>query len=258
MTDGRAFEALTRIGFAARGLVYALIGYLALRSGRDEDPSGIFEYLESGAGRALLAGMAAGFFAYALWRLLDAWIDPEGRGTQPKGLGVRIARAGSGLVYLGLGAAAALHALGSDEGSGGRSSGEQGAAAALDLPGGSLLIYAAAALLAAIGIAQFRKAWSLKFMRHLDCGSEVRRWLCWLGRAGFAARGAIFLMTALLFWRSARAGSSREAGGIADALGSLPTGLHAAVAAGLILFGLFSLAEARWRRIDRRVTETVG
>jgi hypothetical protein len=257
VADGRAFETLTRIGFAARGLVYGLIGYLALRSGRTEDPNGVFEYLESGAGTALLAAMAVGFFAYALWRLLDAWVDPEGKGGKPSGLGARIARAGSGLVHLGFGGAAALHAFGRG-GGGGRSSGEQGAQAALTLPGGHILLFAAAALFLGIGIAQLRKAWSLSFMRHLAGSGEARPWLCWLGRAGYATRGAVFTVIAYLFWRAARDESSREAGGIADALQSLPTALQTAVAAGLILFGLFSLAEGWYRRIDGRVTEKVS
>jgi hypothetical protein len=66
----KAFEAVTRLGFAARGLMYGAIGWLAFRSGRTEDASGVLAYLASGAGAAVVAVMAVGFFSYAAWRLL--------------------------------------------------------------------------------------------------------------------------------------------------------------------------------------------
>jgi len=251
-----AFEALTRIGFAARGLVYGLIGWVALRSGRNEDPGGIFDSLEGGGGKLLLAVMALGFFFYAVWRLLDAWIDPEGRGDDAKGVGVRIAGAGIALIYLGFAGAAALHVIDSSSGDGGNT-GEEGARTALGLPGGSVLLYAVAAAFLWAAVAQFAKAWTLNFMRHLKCSGPTSRWVCWLGRAGYATRGAIFLVTAWLFFGAARHHSAREAGGLADALSSMPAALQTAVACGLILFGLFSLAEARFRKIDSRLSDAV-
>jgi hypothetical protein len=253
---GRAFEILTRIGFAGRGLVYGLIGWLALRSGRTEDPGGIFEHLESGGGRAVLAAMALGFLFYAGWRLLDAWIDPEGRGDDAKGIGARLAGAGAGLIYLGFAGAAALHVFGGGGGGGG-SSGEEGARAALSLPGGSALLFAAAAVFVGVAVAQFGKAWTANFARHLQVGGTSADWICWLGRAGYATRGAIFLFVASLFWRAAREEKASEAGGLAEALQSMPPAIESAVAFGLILFGLFSLAEARYRRIDRRLADAV-
>ena len=105
------FEAVTRLGFAARGSMYAAIGYLALRSGRTEDAGGVMDYLATGAGGFLVAAMAAGFLSYGAWRLLEAWIDSEGRGTDSKAIGARLAGAGSGLVHLGLGVVAVLAAL---------------------------------------------------------------------------------------------------------------------------------------------------
>jgi len=250
------FEALTRIGFAARGLVYGLIGWLTLRSGRTEDPGGIFDYLDSGGGKALLAAMALGFLFYAAWRLLDAWVDPEGRGSDAKGMAERIAGAASGLIHLGFAVAAALHVVG-DSGGGGGSSGREGAQRALDLPGGSAILYAVAVLLVAVAIAQLLKAWKLEFMRRLDVGGPPRRWVCWLGRIGYATRGAIFLVTAMLFFRAGREHKASEAGGLAEALESMPPTLQTAVAIGLVLFGLYSLAEARYRRIDGSLANAV-
>lgn len=246
--DVKPFEAITRLGFAARALMYGSIGWLAFRSGRTEDASGVLSYLAGGTGAVLVAIMAVGFFAYAAWRLLEAWLDTEGRGREWKGIGIRLAGAGSGLVHLGFGVAAILAALHIRRGGGGDAP-ETGTDMALSLPGGDLLVYIGAAILAGVAVQQFRKAWTLKFMRHLDCSPAAHGWICWLGRAGYSARGAVFLTMAWLLVRAARAHSSAPAGGIDDALGALPHDAQLAVAIGVVLFGLFSLTEARYRRM---------
>jgi hypothetical protein len=243
-----AFEAVTRLGFAARAMLYGAIGWLAFRSGRTEDAGGVLTYLATGAGSILVAIMAAGFFSYAAWRLLEAWLDSEGRGSDAKGIGIRLAGAGSGFIHLGFGVAAVLAALHARRGGGGDAP-ETGTAMALSLPGGEWLVYVGAAILAGVGVQQFRKAWTLKFMRHLSCTQAAHRWICWLGRTGYAARGAVFLTMAWLLVRAGRAHSPAAAGGIDDALGALPRSAQLAMAAGIFLFGLFSLTEARYRKM---------
>lgn len=248
----RKFEAATRIGFLARAVMYVMIGYLALRTGRTEDGSGIIEYLDSGGGRILLAAMAAGFLGYGVWRLLDAWCDSSAHGGDAKGLAVRVGGAVSGLVHVGLGCLALVHAAGLTNGSGGGSgASEQGAATALSLPGGWIALLLAAAALLATGLFQIGKAWKLGFLRTLSPPPGARRWVVWLGRAGYLARGIVFSIIAWSFWRAAMAERSEQAGGVAEALASLPSIPQMLVAAGLLLFGLFSLVEARYRRIPR-------
>ena len=244
-----SFEAVTRLGFAARGLMYGAIGWLAFRSGRTENPGGILLYLATGPGAVLVAIMAAGFFSYAAWRFCEAWLDREQHGSDAKGIAVRLAGAGSGLIHLGFGAAAILAAVHARRAGGGGHAQQTGTAIALSIPGGVVLVYLGAAILAGVGLHQFRKAWTAKFMRRLDGSGVARGWICWLGRAGYAARGAVFLTMAWLLVHAAQARSPAEAGGIDAALGSLPRLAQIAVAAGIVLFGLFSLAEARFRRI---------
>lgn len=247
MSGATMFRIITRLGFAARGLMYALIGYLALRSGRTEDPGGILAYLSSAAGRPLVAAMAVGFVAYGAWRLLEAWVDSEDHGSDWKGLGARMAGVGSGLIHFGFGIMAIRLAVGA-HGGGGDSS-KTAAATALHLPGGDLLLYFAAAFLAGVGVAQLRKAWRLKFLRHLETRAAAQAWIAWLGRLGYLTRGVIFAVTGWLFLHAAQAHNAAAAGGIDEALGSLPRPVQIAVGAGLVLFGLFSLVEARFRRI---------
>lgn len=250
----KAFESMTRVGFAARGIMYGLIGYLALRTGRTEDGAGTLDYLAGGSGRLLVAVMALGFFAYGLWRLVEAWLDSSGYGSEPKGLAIRAGGAISGVVHLSLGGAALMLAI-RGAGSGGSSTRES-AATALGLPGGELILLLVAAGLLIAGVQQVLKAWKLDFLRHLALRAAESRRVRWLGRAGFAARGIVFLMMAWFFGQAALSGSSAEAGGIGEALSSLPATLRTAVAAGLLLFGLFSLVEARFRQIrDPRVLD---
>jgi hypothetical protein len=247
------FELLTRTGFAARGILYGLIGWLALKSGRTEDGGGVLAWLDSGGGRLLLAVMGIGFLFYAAWRLGEAWLDTSGHGSDAKGLAVRSGGAVSGLVHLGFGVTALLHAIGDDKGGSGGDSAQQGAETALGLPGGWLMLILVAAALAATGLFQIARAWKAGFMHSLAPPPAARQAVCWLGRAGYLARGIVFLVMALLLFRAGMEERSSEAGGIGQALDSLPSSLQMAVAAGFLLFGLFSLAEARYRRIDSRI-----
>jgi len=245
----RGFLTLTRIGFAARGVMYLLVAWMALRLGRAEDAGGALAYLASGRGKLLLAAMAAGFLAYALWRLADAAFDLEGRGDEPKALGVRAVAAGSGLVHLGLAFAAAKLAFGYSHGGGGSSrKAEMASGFALHLPGGKLLLIAGAAVLLGAGIAQFAKAGRRTFLKHLRADARRMWWVTAAGCGGYAARGAVFVTAA---WLLLRAGLDRrpgEAGGLGDSLKALPVAAEMAVAGGLALFGAFCLIEA-WYRI---------
>ena len=240
-------ETLTRIGFAARGLMYFTIGFVALRSGRAEDSAGALEQL-SGAGRPLLLLMALGFVAYAIWRLSEAIIDSEGHGDDAKGLAVRAGGAVSGLLHVGL-ALVALR-LGTSRPSGAGNGEQEGAATALSLPGGQWLLGLVAVILLVVGAYQLIKAVRGDFLKHLAPEAARQDWVKWAGRGGYAARGIVFLMIGLFAFRAASAGDSGEAGGMEAALAALPEALFVAVAIGFILFGAFSLVEARYRRIN--------
>lgn len=244
----KGFELLTRAGFAARGFTYLIIGYLAVRSGRPEDGPGALGTLAHGSGRVLVGLMALGFLSYALWRLADALLDTEGHGADRKGVGARLAAGASGLAYLTLAGLSAMLALGRQGGSGGDGQ-EQGAAEALALPGGSLILGVAAAGLLGVALWQGVKAWRARFRRHLDGGARDGHWIIWLGRLGYGARALVFLGMAWLLARAALSANPSQAGGVADVLAAEPGPLRYATAAGLMLFGLFSLVEARHRKI---------
>lgn len=249
MIRTETFELLTRIGFAGRGLLYMLIGYMAFRLGRAEDAEGALELLGRGSGRILLIAMAAGFAGYAVWRLINAWQDGEGHGSDTKGIAIRLGGAFSGLIHAGLAYYAIKLAAGAKEAGGGTDGVESGAASALSLPGGWMVVVAAAGILVVTALVQFVKAWNLSFLRHLDPQAAGKPLVQWTGRLGYAARGIIFLTVALFLWRAGQEESASKAGGMGEALAALPESLGLAAAAGLFLFGIFSLVEARYRRI---------
>jgi hypothetical protein len=246
---GRSLEVLTRLGFAARGFMYVVIGWLALREGRAEDAAGALEYLGSGAGRLLLAVMATGFLSYGLWRLANAWFDGDGHGSDAKGKAVRAGGAFSGIAHLGLFIYSARLALGDHDAHGSGDKAREGAATALTYPGGWTFVAVAAACLLGMGAFQLVKAARASFLKHLDGRATSAGWVRLAGRIGYAARGAVFLTMGWFLGRAAMRERASEAGGMDDAISSMPATLQLAVAFGLLLFGLFSLVEARHRRI---------
>jgi hypothetical protein len=256
------FLLLTRIGFAARGLLYLIVGYLALQLGRAEDANGALDYVAHEAGGLVLGALALGFAAYGIWRVTDAIFDTQSKGRDAKGLVGRLAGALSGFIHLGLAFTAAKLAVGSGPGGDSSEKAESGAAAAMSLPGGDLILYLAAAVLAVAGVAQLGVAVRRSFCKHLSPEARNRLWVIAAGVGGHAARGAIFLTAAWLLFNAGRHHAAEEAGALGDALLTLPGSLRAAVAAGLCLFGLYSLIEARYRiipdpQVKRRVTDAL-
>jgi hypothetical protein len=252
MNASARLTTLTRLGFAARGLLYLTIAYLILRTGRAEDTSGALEVLASGAGKWLMVLVTLGLAAYGLWRLADAAFNIEGHEKTGKGTAERIGAAASGLVHLFL-AWQAVRLIGSARASSGSSGGgsgaEEGAQTALALPGGQLLLLIGGLVLIGVGLYQFVKAYKFSFCKHLDQRVANEPWVRWTGRAGYAARGLVFLISG---WFLAKAGAQEqasEAGGMEQALAWLTSPWDTLVAVGLALFGIFSLIEARYRII---------
>ncbi|QIL01785.1 DUF1206 domain-containing protein [Sphingomonas sinipercae] len=239
------FLSLCRIGFLGRGVLYILIAFLALRTGRTEDLTGALTYLNEGVGRVLLIVIAAGLSAYGLWRLADAAFGIEHPGGDAKAMRKRAAAGGIGLIYLYLAYKAARILL---AGEAGEMSAAEQADTVLDLPGGALVLGLAALGLAAGGLNQIRKAWICTFLRNLDHRGRAP-FVLWLGRIGYTARGVIFLTIAYLIGHAALDGETDEVGGMEEALDFFSGPVLYAVALGLLLFGVFSLIEAVFRQM---------
>lgn len=246
MAHERGLVWLTRLGFAARGFLYLIIAWLAIGTGRAEDLTGALEYLRGE--RLLLMIILAGFLAYGFWRVTDAIFDSEGHGDGKKGALGRLGAGASGIIYLFL-AWQAWRLLKGDGGGSGSGAQEQ-AGTVMDLPGGTLLIVIGGIILFLAGLWQMKRAISSDFCKHLRPDIQQQGWVKWMGRAGYGSRGVIFLVTAVFLISAGLSGDPGEAGGMQDALRWMESPVNLIVAAGLALFGAFSLVEARFRQIN--------
>lgn len=256
------FQWLARFGFVVRGLLYIVIAWLVIATGRTEDLTGVMEYLGRGVGRGIMVFLVAGMTGYGLWRLSDAAFGMESGRHHARAWRRRIAAGCSGIIYLYLAYKALRIMLGYRPLAGGA---HENAAIALHLPAGVLALAIAAAVLVGAGAVQLWKAGSCSFLDNLD--EAARHPLAkWLGRIGYAARGVIFLTVGWLLGKAAADHSAAGAGGLEQALDALRGPLEIPVAAGLALFGVYSLVEARYRSIHnpparhvkRKVAETLA
>lgn len=250
-------ERLARAGYATRGIVYLLMAAIATRAAlRHDDPADMREAIgtvdRQPGGGWMVWGLAVGFAGFALWRLVQAALDPEGKGRESaaKGAVHRLRYLGGAAIHAGLAFSAARIASGLPSGEGGWYRTALG-------PGGRLALLAAAAGCAAYGAYQVFRAYRVDLDDQLDLtrmGAGARRWLVRAARAGLAARGIVFVLIGWLAYRVSRH-DSPERPGIEGALRTLqrqPLGaaLLLAVAVGLAGYGLFELTRARYRRIN--------
>ncbi|NIJ17965.1 DUF1206 domain-containing protein [Sphingobium vermicomposti] len=250
-----------RLGFAARGLVYVLIGVFAIDvafdGGLPSDNQGVLGTLaDAPLGRFLLGLCALGFAGYAFWRLTEAILDPEMRSHDLKGKLERLGYALSGIVHVGLAVTAARLALRkspASQGSPGDEAAQSWSACLLEQPAGPLLVALVAGVLIAVAVAQFVKAYQANF-DELDGDVPAPRQVRWIGRAGYAARALVFAMIAWFLINVLLNHDPQEAGGLGAALRELREQDHGPsflliVATGLALFGIFSFVEARYRHL---------
>ena len=254
-------ERLARLGFVSKGVVYIVVGTLAVgaalgRGGATTDSRGALRRIGNGAlGDVALVIIGVGLLGYALWQVFAAAKDTEGKGSDAKGVAVRIGQAGRALAYGALG----VVALGLLDGSAGSDSGsaERWTARGLEAPFGKWIVIAVGASIAAYAIYQWYRAAKKDVNKRLDlsrAGSGVRVWIERLARFGIAARGVVFAIIAVLLIRAGLQFDPSEAGGVRESLITLreqPYGLAVlgVIAAGLVSYGLFQFANARYRRV---------
>lgn len=243
-------QNFARAGYLARAVVYFLIGYIALTTGKGSGASDILDHIESlPGGLFLLALTGIGLLGYGIFRLYGAAIDIEGAGDGAKGVIKRLGHVASGLGHLFL-AYQALKAV-LEGGDGGSSGGGSDAAASMILgfPGGGIVLAFVGLCFLGAGVEQGIKAYTGKFMKLLE--ADTPTFVAYLGRAGYAARAVVFLVIGWFTFTAALAEEGSGVRGVGGAIASMQDDgwLFTLVAFGFLLFGVFSLCMARYRTI---------
>ena len=254
--ESRPVDWLARAGLTARGVVYILIGVLALllalgATGKEVDQKGAMqELLSHSYGTILLVLLAFGLFGYAVWRLLEAAVGVTGEANTT---GARLKSAGRGLVYLAL----TFSAVSTLRGSSQSQSKQQVSftASLLSHTGGRILVIIIGLAIVAAGAVMVVEGWKLKFMKFFRAvPANIHSLVVHLGRIGTIGRGVVFALIGFLVVSAGWKLDPHRAGGMDAAFRTLlaqPFGKFLGIAAALALvaFGLFGLAEARWRRV---------
>jgi hypothetical protein len=260
-----AIELLARAGFLVKGVLYIVIGALALQvaaraGGRVTGTRGaLTTVLGQPFGRTLLLVAAIGLFGYAAWRVLQGLFDPDRLGLGWRGLAIRTSFVARGVMHAALGRQAFRLYRGLSASSGTRE--RDVAAQAFQWPLGDWVVVVAGLCLIGFAVQQVYAAITCRLERNLDV-EEMRReagdWAVGLSRFGVAARAAVF---ALLGWAIVVAGWFRdpsEVGTTASSFrtlaaqpGGLGRWLLGVTAAGFVAYGFYEIIHARYLHIRR-------
>ncbi|GII00188.1 membrane protein [Planobispora takensis] len=256
--NSRTLDRLARLGMACRGILYGLIGFLALQiaffggsGGKEADKTGALEIVrEQSFGTVLLWLMVVGFVALTLWQLSEALI---GRGRTKD----RLESAGRTAVYALIVATLLSLLLRGDAGGSTDEQSKDLTAKLMDLPAGQFLVGLIGLGLIALGAYWAHKGWKKRFLKDLRTGempAKARELAEKLGMAGYLARGVIAVAAGIFVIQAAVTYDPDQAKGIDSTLRSLaetPVGpwLLGIVAIGLLLFAVYCFFEARWHRV---------
>lgn len=261
VANSPVIDRLARIGFAARGTTYLLMGWIALQLGLGHHPAqqanqrGAFQELAQQAyGSALLWLMIVGLAGYVIFRATNAIWGERGEEQGLKRWAKRIGSAGRAIAYavLAYGAWAVLQHRHSSAGVG-------SGAALMKHTYGRWLVAAIGVGLVVGGLALVVTGLTRRFLKHMkmgEMGQRTRSVVTFLGVVGTTARGVVFVTIGGFFLDAAKTFDAAKAKGLDQSLRAIvrqPGGrtILVAIGVGLVLFGLYSWCEARWRRTGK-------
>ncbi len=245
------------LGLASKGFVYCLIGALTALAafdmgGQKSGKSGVIDFLQQQPfGKFILWVLAAGIICYALWRFYKAIADPKSKGDDPSGFAKRFGYFVSGLLYLAFGITVFMSSLGSGSGGGGGGSKQHLADQLMDKSYGPFLLGAIGVIIIGVGLYQFYKGYSGKYLKELNVAQSNQRDLIEkTGKFGFMSRGVVFC---ILGYFVLRAGVTENPGIIRGTQGafsflqqqSYGWLLMGLIAIGLLGYGIFMLFVAK-------------
>jgi hypothetical protein len=256
------FGRLARVGMLAPGLLYVLVGWLALtiafgnEQGNPSRKGALHALAGHTWGTAALAGVAAGFAGYALWRFVVAALGEKLESCDDLNVWKRLWYVARGVMYAAL-CWTTVQVLTGATGSSDTKTQRDKTAEVLTWPLGRWIVAAAGIGTIAYGAGSIYRGVTQKFTDDLKTGemsATARTWFCRGGTFGWCARGLVLGLIGVFLIESAVKLEPKQSKGLDTALATLaeqPYGrvLLAVVALGLISFGLFYAVRARYREV---------
>ncbi|OWU85236.1 membrane protein [Oceanicola sp. 22II-s10i] len=253
-----------RLGYSARGIVYIVVGGLALlaawKGGDAEGTQGALAQLKAQPwGTPLLFLIAAGLFAYTVWRLICAWMDLEDRGHGVKGVIARTGQTVTGLIHAALSFSVVRLALGDSSGEGGGT--ESLTSKVLAMENGKLIVMVIGGITICAGLYYGYKAIAEKYKEHIRCTATTEK-LDPAIKAGLIAHGVVIVLIGTFLYYAGQSTDPGQAGGIGQAFETVraqPYGriLLGLLALGTLGFALYCFVEAIYRVVPRATDDEI-
>ncbi|GAA5203882.1 DUF1206 domain-containing protein [Microbacterium jejuense] len=250
------FEALARAGFVADGVVHVLIGALAIGvafggDGEADQSGALMTIAGAPLGFVVLWLAALALAALGVWQVLDGILVR--RDSPARTWGARAIAWGKAVVFFALAVVAAAVAIGArpdpDE------SVQDASRGVLFVPGGPFVLGLVGLAIVAGGIGFVVIGSTRRFVRGLSLpAGRAGRVVTGIAVFGYIAKGLALLTVGVLLIVAAVKVDPEDAGGLdaaLDGLVALPLGplLCAAIGGGLVVYGVYLMLSARYRRL---------
>jgi hypothetical protein len=254
---------LARFGYLAKGVVYALIGVLALLAAFGEGgqvgggPEAVRTLAAQPFGMALCVAVGIGLLAYAGWRFAEAALDLRSEGTSSEGIAKRLGYAASGLMNGAVGVLALDIVIGSGSSGSGGDQTSTYVGKLMQSSAGSVVVALIGLGFVLFGLAQIAVGYKEKFVSKLHTqrmNETERKWTILVGKAGYIARGIVFPIIGIFLIQAVLQRDPSEATGLGGALRALaaqPFGqvMLVIVAFGLACYGAYQIVFAKYGRL---------
>lgn len=253
-------DKLTRVGFIGFGVTHLLVAWLALQIAFGQAPGNSDQYgafqtlVDQPFGKFLLIVVVVGLVAMAIWQLLEAAIGHrDARGKER--IAERIVSLGRAAFYIYL--VFTAYKILNSSGKSSSAQNEKTTGTLLAEPGGRWLVGLIGVGIVAISVGLAVYGLTKRFERHLKSGEmtrETRKTIRWIGVAGYLAKGVAYATVGMLLVVAATNYDPDKSRGLDGALRTLAEqrwgqAVLAVVAVGIAAYGVFSLAQARYRKI---------